>query len=136
MVRGVRRLLRASGLASVVELPLVSGRRADVVALAPDGSILIVEVKSSAADFRSDRKWPEYRLHCDRFYFAFPANLDAGMFPDDAGLIAADAYGAEYLREAPVHRISGAGRRALILRFGLAAADRLHNAVDPDALRF
>ena len=30
------------------------------------GQLLIVEIKSSRADFLSDRKWPEYRQHCDR----------------------------------------------------------------------
>ena len=45
IARGVRRLLRARGYASVTELPLLDGRRADVVALHGDGSLLIVEIK-------------------------------------------------------------------------------------------
>ncbi len=34
------------------------------------GDIWIIEIKSSIEDFRVDRKWPEYRLHSDRFFFA------------------------------------------------------------------
>ena len=51
--------------------------------------------------------------------------------PADAGLIVADAYGAEILREAPMHRLPPAARRALLIRFALAAAQRLHAASDP-----
>ena len=64
---GVRRLLAGHGFASVTEFTLASGRRADILALGPDGAIWIVEVKSSPADFRADGKWPDYRDFCDRF---------------------------------------------------------------------
>jgi hypothetical protein len=57
----------------VSELPLASGRRADLVALAGDGEVWIVEIKSSIADFRADQKWIDYRLHCDRLFFATDA---------------------------------------------------------------
>ena len=40
-------------------MPLASGRRADLVALGADGEIVIVEIKSSVADFRGDREWLE-----------------------------------------------------------------------------
>src|SRR5579859_1879602 len=93
--RGVGRLLRAQGFAMVTELPLASGRRADVVGLGAGGELWIVEIKSSVEDFRVDRKWPDYRLFCDRLYFATRADVPADIFPDDTGLILADAYGAE-----------------------------------------
>jgi hypothetical protein len=51
--------------------------------------------------------------------------------PDEAGLILADPYGAEILREANVRRMAPATRRALLLRFAQAAADRLHRLADP-----
>jgi hypothetical protein len=51
IARGVRRMLRARGYSSVTELPLLDGRRADVVALHSGGALLIVEIKSSPADF-------------------------------------------------------------------------------------
>ena len=53
------RLLHALGFRAIAELPLASGRRADLVALRADGEIVIVEIKSSVADFRADRKWLE-----------------------------------------------------------------------------
>ena len=81
IARGVRRLLRARGFSSLTELPLTDGRRADIAAVNRDGEVLIVEVKSSPADFRADRKWRDYAACCDRLYFAIseqtPADLDA-----------------------------------------------------------
>jgi hypothetical protein len=68
VARGTRRLLRTLGFATLTELALPSGRRADIVGLAADGTIIIVEIKSSIADFRADSKWPDYRAHCDRLY--------------------------------------------------------------------
>lgn len=131
VARGARRLLRALGYASLPEVGLPSGRRADLMALGADGEIVIVEIKSSLADFRIDQKWPEYRAHCDRLYFAIPPTLDPQIMPPDAGLIVADGFGAETLREAPLHRLAPATRRALTLRFAGLAADRLHALGDP-----
>ena len=134
IARGVRRMLRARGYSSVTELPLLDGRRADVVALHGDGGLLIIEIKSSVADFRADRKWRDYRAHSDEFFFAIADGLPADMMPPDAGLIVADPYGAEIVRPAPRQRIAPATRRAVLLRFAQAAADRLHRLADPNAL--
>jgi len=129
--RGVGRLLRTVGHAMVTELPLASGRRADIVALGQGGEIWIVEIKSSIEDFRADRKWPDYRLHCDRLFFATHGAVPAAIFPDEAGLMLADGYGAEIRREAPEHRLPPATRKAMLLRFAHAAAGRLHGLYDP-----
>jgi hypothetical protein len=131
--RGVGRLLRASGLVIVTELPLASGRRADVVAINESGDFWIVEVKSSVEDFRCDLKWPDYRLHCDRLFFATHPDVPAEIFPGDAGLIVADSFGAEIARHAPEHRMAVSTRRAMLLRFARAAAARLHTLYDPQA---
>jgi hypothetical protein len=133
IARGTRRLLRAAGWASVTELALPSGRRADIVALSVDSSVAIVEIKSSRADFRADRKWQDYRFHCDQLLFAVSPEIRVDVLPPNAGLIVADAFGAEIVREAPVHRMAGATRRAMLLRFAVAAADRLHALADPGA---
>ena len=50
IARGTQRLLLALGLSCVSELSLLSGRRADLVALGGDGEIWIVEIKSSVAN--------------------------------------------------------------------------------------
>jgi hypothetical protein len=131
--RGVGRLLRALGFAMVTELPLSTGRRADVVAMDGDGEIWIVEIKSSIEDFRVDRKWPDYRYSCDRLFFATHAGVPLDIFPADAGLILADSYGGQLVRDAPEHRMAGTARRVMLLRFAHAAAARLHGLVDPGA---
>jgi hypothetical protein len=130
--RGVGRMLRVSGFHMVSELGLASGRRADIVALGANGDIWIVEIKSSIEDFRVDQKWPDYRDHCDRLFFATHTGVPAEIFPADAGLILADGYGAAVIREAPEHRLAGATRRAMLLRFAQAAAGRLHGLIDPE----
>ncbi|MDE3177925.1 MAG: MmcB family DNA repair protein [Pseudomonadota bacterium] len=132
IARGARRMLRALGYSSVTELVLGDGRRADVVALGADGSILIVEIKSCVADFRADRKWRDYASHCDRLYFAISDAIPAEIMPQEAGLILADRFGAAILREAPARALAPATRRAMLLRFASAAADRLHRLVDPE----
>jgi hypothetical protein len=131
VARGTQRLLVAHGMACVAELALASGRRADLVALRRDGEVWIVEIKSSIEDFRVDQKWPDYRLHCDRLFFATAADVPRDIFPTDAGLIVADAYGAELLREAPAHRLHAATRRSMMLAFAHAAARRLQALADP-----
>ncbi len=131
--RGVGRLLRQRGFAMVTELLLATGRRADVVALGRDGELWIVEIKSSIEDFRADHKWPDYRLSCDRLFFASHAGVPLDLFPEDAGLILADQFGAEMICEAPEHRLPAATRKAMLLRFAQAAALRLHGLADPHA---
>jgi hypothetical protein len=131
VLRGVRRHFAELGYATVDELSLASGRRADIVALGDDGTIIIVEVKSSIEDYRADQKWPFYRTHCDQLYFATTVRVPQEIFPADCGLIIADAYGADIVRAAPEHRLSAATRKAVLMRFARVAAIRLHGLVDP-----
>lgn len=123
--RGVCRLLDAMGYTPICEAPLGTGRRADVLALRSNGRFAIVEIKSGLADFRSDQKWPDYRPHCDRFYFAVPDGFPCDVLPDDTGLIIADRYGAALVREAPLAAMSTSLRRRQAVRFGRIAANRL-----------
>ena len=134
VARGVSRHLAGLGFATVPEVTLASGRRADLLALGADGSLFIVEIKSSIEDFRSDAKWPDYRAFCDRLFFAIPPHVPPEIMPEDAGLIVADAYGAEVLRDAPEHRLPAATRKAMLVRFGQVAAVRLQGILDPGAL--
>jgi hypothetical protein len=131
VARGTCRLLRSLGFCCLGELALPSGRRADLAALGPAGEVWIVEIKSSVADFRADQKWMDYRLHCDRLFFATTVEVPCDIFPADTGLIVADAFGASIVCGAPEHRLSGATRRSLLLRFGRTAALRLQSLVDP-----
>ena len=129
--RGAQRLLLSLGLACVSELPLASERRADLVALGGDGEVWIVEIKSSVEDFRADRKWPDYRMHCDRLFFATAVHVPVAIFPADAGLILADGFGAALVREAPEHQLHPTTRRSMLLSFARAAALRLQTLADP-----
>jgi len=132
VARGAARLLHAYGFCVVSELPLPSGRRADLVALDAGEQIWIVEIKSSVADFRADQKWQDYRLHCDRLFFATNVAVPCEIFPPDTGLIVADAFGAEFRCEAPEHKMPAATRKSMMLLFARAAALRLQSLADPN----
>ena len=123
--RGVQRLFLQMGATLIPELCLVTGRRADLVALMKNGDIWIIEIKSSIEDFRVDRKWPEYRLFSDRFFFATHPEVPADIFPEECGFILSDGYGAEILRDAPEHRLTAPTRKALTLRMARTGAARL-----------
>ena len=131
--RGVCRLLRQAGFAALPEFTLASGRRADIIAINDAGHIWIVEIKSSPADLRCDAKWPEYRDYCDRLFFAIPSSLEPAIMPDDAGLILADAWGAEIIRQLDPVALHAARRKAVTLAIARAAAMRLHGLYDPMA---
>jgi hypothetical protein len=133
IARGVTRLMALHGLACVYEMPLANGRRADVAALSEAGEIWIIEVKSCLDDFRADQKWPEYRDFCDRLLFAVAPDFPRQVLPADTGLIVADRFGGEIVRAAPEHRLAGARRKAMSLRFARLAAFRLSALYDPEA---
>ncbi len=129
--RGVCRRLRAEGLALIPEVTLRSGRRADLVALGQGGAITIIEIKSSVEDFRADGKWQDYCLHCDHFFFATGPHVPPEIFPEAAGLIVADPYGAEILRPASCAKLPPATRKEMLIRLARAGAMRLHDLEDP-----
>ena len=129
--RGVRRALADMGYRTITEFQLPSGRRADVMAVNAKCDILIVELKSSVADFRSDTKWSDYLEYCDAFYFGVGPDFPQTLIPDHCGLLIADAYGACLVRACGAARLNAARRRSLILQWGLAAAARLHRIEDP-----
>ena len=131
--RGAQRALALRGFRAIPELVLASGRRADLAAIDEAGEIWIVEIKSSIEDFRTDAKWPEYRAWCDRLLFAVAPDFPLAVLPEDAGLILADRYGGEIMREAPEHRLAPARRKAVTLRLARVAAGRLMTMADPEA---
>jgi hypothetical protein len=106
VARGTSRLMRALGFSCISEMPLASGRRADLVALGADSELV---------------------------FFATAPHVPLEIFPEDAGLILADGFGAEVIREAPVHKLSPATRRSMLLRYARIAALRLQTFADPSA---
>lgn len=137
--RGVSRWLLRAGVAPLAEVALGCGRRADILGIDGDGRLTLVEIKVSLADLRGDRKWPEYLAWCDRFFWAVPAGFPRGDFaepgfaPDRTGLLVADRFDAELLRQAPWQLLPPARRKAETLRFARRAAGRLLALNDPEA---
>lgn len=129
--RGVSRLLAQMGYAPLTELTLKTGRRVDVVAVNDKSEIIVVEIKSSVTDFRCDRKWHEYLEFCDQFYFAVPLDFPVEILPDSIGMIVADQYGGDIVREAEPARLSAARRKMVMVLFARAAATRVHRNLDP-----
>lgn len=130
---GTRRMLEeAMDMAVLAEFPLASGRRADLMALDARGQFTLIEIKSGVADFRTDRKWPEYAGWADRFLFAVAPDFPQHILPEDEGLILANAFEAAILREAkPRQPLAAARRKALTLRFARIAARRLSGGAAP-----
>lgn len=137
VTRGACRLWRVRGWTPLLEVPLADGRRADILALGDDGTAAIVEVKSSIEDYRADSKWVDYLAWCDRFYFAVTSDFPHDILPDTAGLIVADAFGGDILRDDPrpaaETRLPAARRKALTLRCARLGAERLQRLLDPQA---
>lgn len=132
LARGVCRMLAQHGFASLTEFTTRDGLRMDVCALGPKGEIWCVEVKSSRADFITDRKWEGYLGWCDRFFFAVPESFPDELLPLEHGLIRADAYGADILRLAPEEKLAAARRKAMTLHFARKGAQRVLGLTDPD----
>jgi hypothetical protein len=132
IARGLCRHLAQAGFSTLTELILPNGRRVDVIGVDRAGKIVVVEIKSSIEDYRSDHKWQEYREYCDRFFFAVAETFPRELIPAGCGLFVADAYGAAMLRDCIDVPINGSRRRALLLRFATIAADRLRGLMDPE----
>ena len=128
VTRGAARLLVELGLAPLAEVTLPNGRRADLMALDGKGRIVIVEVKSSLEDYRTDQKWGEYAPFCDGFYFAVAPHFPREILPIGPGLIVADGFGGAVLIEAPLIPLAPARRKALTLGFARMAATRAMGA--------
>lgn len=132
--RGVSRALSGLGFATIEEFVPDTGLRVDVIGLSPKGEIWIIECKSSLADFRSDGKWQGYLPWCDRFFWAVDTDFPREVLPEETGLILADAYGAEVVRDAPHAPVAAARRKALTLKFARHAALRLQGLRDPGGI--
>jgi hypothetical protein len=135
LTRGTCRALEQLGYATLVEFPLANGRRVDILALGKTGDLVAVEIKSSVADFRADRKWIAYCDFSDRLYFTVANDFPRLLIPDGCGLMVADSFGAVVLRDGSTKKLDAARRRALTMRFARIAATRLRRLLDPEAGR-
>ena len=141
VARGVTRMFLRHDLVTIHEVPLEGGRRADLMAVDARGQLVIVEIKVSRADLLGDGKWQDYLPHCDRFYWAVPAGFDASpidgpaFLPERTGLIIADRYDAEIVREARTDPLPAHVRKRCTLAFARRAARRLIAQHDPEAMQ-
>lgn len=137
VARGICRLFARNDIWCLSEMPLRSGRRADLMGIDAKGQLVIVEIKVSKADLMGDAKWGDYLEHCDRFYWGLAAHLDracmeGGAFmPERCGLIVADGYDAEILRPAATVPLAAARRKAETERLARTALRRHLGLVDP-----
>lgn len=131
ITRGVVRLMNDMGFAPLTEFKLTNKRRVDIAALNREGQFVVIEVKSSVADFRADNKWHEYLDFCDYFYFAIDTDFPRDLIPDDCGLIIADSHEAAIIRPAEQITMNGNRRRTQTLRFARTGAQRLSGRGDP-----
>jgi hypothetical protein len=130
VARGVSRLLLQDGYAPILEFTLPNGRRLDVAAIGPGGEILGVEIKVALADLRGDGKWPEYLDYCDLFYFAIPPDFPPEHVPPQTGLMVADRYGGEIVKQAEAQALHASRRKAVTIGFATVAATRLSSILD------
>jgi len=131
ITRAAMRFCLAQGWAPVTEMPLPDGRRADVLALRPDGGCVILEVKSCARDYLSDDKWQGYAAWGDAFFFVVDTDFPQHLLPPGVGLLVTDDREAALVREGPTHKLAAPRRRAMTLRVARLAATRLAAQLDP-----
>lgn len=137
LARGCARALRQLDFNCLEEFVPTPGLRVDLMAIGPKGEIWIVECKSSRADFQSDSKWHGYMDWCDKYFWAVDAAFPSDLLPQHTGLIIADSYGGELIRDAPEDRLPPARRKKIMLKFARNCADRLRGYIDPTvATRF
>ena len=130
IVRGVCRHMRSLNYSVLVEFKLKSKRRVDVIGLSRTGKFVIIEIKSSYNDFRSDKKWHEYRPFADQLYFAVANGFPIEILPKDCGVMISDAYNAHISRLAPVSLMNPTRRKNQHIRFAKSAADRFYRTID------
>lgn len=58
--------------------------RADMLGLNMKADLVLCEVKSSLADYRTDKKWENYIAYADRMFFVFTEELYAKLYEEYA----------------------------------------------------
>ena len=143
LARGAARHLTSLGYASIEEFVPSRGLRVDIMALGPKGELWIVECKSSREDFTSDDKWHNYIEWCDRYFWAVDADFPTDLLPDDHGLMIADAYDGEIIRNAPLtplaaarrHTTPAAARNIFVMLRDLPIPAHAHLGIDYTSIR-
>lgn len=130
LARGVWRHFEELDVFAVPEFVPARGLRVDLIGLTKGGEIWIVECKSCRADYAADSKWQHYAEWCDRYFWAVDTDFPTEILPLDTGLILADRFAAQIVREAPKDPVPAARRKALTLKLARTAARRLLYATE------
>jgi hypothetical protein len=115
------------------EMGLNSGGslRADVLALNMQCELIIAEVKSSIADYKSDKKWHNYKLYSDKFYFVFYVDVYeklklSNSLPKDCGILVVSSNKDIACKQKVKHELISDNdiRFNLIVRMAYRSADK------------
>lgn len=103
-------------------------RRADIVANKVSGKIVILEVKSSLADFRADKKWKSYLDYCDKFMFCTTEDVYEKIrdeLPKEVGVIClSPTTGWAYMaKKSPNLELSDENRLSVLARLAYRNGD-------------
>lgn len=137
VARGIKRLFARNDIWCVEEMALNNNRRADLMGIDARGQIIIVEIKVARGDLLGDNKWPDYLDFCDRFFWGVSPELDRAPLetedysPERCGVIVADGYDAEIVRQAPLEPLAPARRKAQIEKLARTAMRRNTALIDP-----
>lgn len=137
VARGICRLFARNDVWCLAEMPLRSGRRADLMGIDAKGRVIIVEIKVARGDLLGDGKWHDYLDHCDLFYWGLAPELDRTCLEGEAfrpaccGVIVADGYDAEIVRPAPFAPLAAARRKAEVERLARVSLRRQLVGLDP-----
>ena len=82
-----------------------------MVTINDKGWITIIEIKSSVADFRNDKKWNEYIEWADQFYFGVAQNFPIEILPKEHGIITTDGFDMHEAQPSPVQKLNGSRRK-------------------------
>lgn len=101
-------------------------RRADVVAMTMGAYIVIVEVKSSPADFKSDHKWHEYLKYSNQFYFALTDATYSkvkDLIPVGVGVMICTNSKVKVVKKARRSELHGKTKLNMVTRLAYRSAD-------------
>lgn len=117
------------GFSCFTEIGLSSwGRlRADFIALKLNGDVVICEVKSSRADYTTDKKWRQYLQHCHSMYFVLTEAVWAsiksrmeedGVFDEGVGVmvLSTDTGYLKCVRPCKRRSVDGPKHRSIVTR--------------------
>ena len=107
------------------EFKLRVKRRVDLVTINDKGWITIIEIKSSVADFRHDKKWNEYIEWADQFFFGVAHNFPIDILPKEHGIITTDGFDIYTVQPSPVQKLNGSRRNNLVRKLAKASMRRI-----------